>query len=340
MADRETCSAVEERLFPVAGETTPGVLRRRVRRILAAVAPEAVKERAARARQRLFVQVRACDVPGVSEWFAHLSSEDSVLCWAAIDEAAHQSKACDPGRSIDQCRAEALADLILGRAEVSAHVIFPIPVGGEGAPGGSGHPDDSGQAEDRYHPDDRDGVREASDLLDAGAHEPHQQPRNGDAFFRHASGVEVGGLGVIQGDVIERLLNRFETTISAMFVDVKTGTTLGTTSALYRPPVRMRELVRLRDGTCRFPGCPVAARRCDLDHVVPWSSESSRPSADGWGRTEPGNLMCLCRRHHRLKTQARWTPMLDPVTAAVTWSDPYGERWLTRPVDHRQPDVA
>lgn len=32
--------------------------------------------------------------------------------------------------------------------------------------------------------------------------------------------------------------------------------------------------------------------------------------------------------------------MLDPVTAEVTWTDPYGERWLTHPIDHREPDVA
>ncbi len=55
LADRETFAAVEEKLFPVRPEMTPGALRRRVRRILAAVAPEAVKEQAVRARQRLFV---------------------------------------------------------------------------------------------------------------------------------------------------------------------------------------------------------------------------------------------------------------------------------------------
>ncbi len=57
-----------------------------------------------------------------------------MLCWAAIDEAAHQTKADDPTRGIDQCRAEALADLILARVEVSAHVIIPLPVSDDADP--------------------------------------------------------------------------------------------------------------------------------------------------------------------------------------------------------------
>ncbi|MGB5951637.1 MAG: DUF222 domain-containing protein [Ornithinimicrobium sp.] len=128
LASATTCQLVEEQIYPVLPEMTPGAFRRRVRRAVAAVDPEAVKADAARSRQQLFVSVRGCDVPGVSEWFARLNTEDSVLSWAAIDAAGHQAKAENPTRSIDQCRAEALADLILGRAEVTTSVVIPVPI--------------------------------------------------------------------------------------------------------------------------------------------------------------------------------------------------------------------
>ncbi len=87
----------------------------------------------------------------------------------------------------------------------------------------------------------------------------------------------------------------------------------GPGSAAYRPGARIARLVRLRDGRCRFPGCSVAARFCDLDHVRPWPA----------GPTSAANLMCLCRRHHRVKQLPGWSVRLDP-DGRATWSDPTG----------------
>ncbi len=49
LADRQTCAAVEEVVFPRAVECTPGELHRLVRRTLDELAPEMVRARAARA---------------------------------------------------------------------------------------------------------------------------------------------------------------------------------------------------------------------------------------------------------------------------------------------------
>lgn len=51
-----------------------------------------------------------------------------------------------------------------------------------------------------------------------------------------------------------------------------------------------RRALRLRDLTCRFPGCH-QTRHLDAHHLVPWQ--------DG-GRTDLENLAMLCRRHHVL----------------------------------------
>jgi len=90
----------------------------------------------------------------------------------------------------------------------------------------------------------------------------------------------------------------------------------------YRPGRALRRLVRRRDRRCRFPGCAVPARQCDLDHVVPWPA----------GPTAAFNLMCLCRRHHRIKQRWRWRVRIDP-DAIVEWTDPSGRRVRTYPAD-------
>ncbi|MDF2093835.1 hypothetical protein P0Y31_15910 [Knoellia sp. 3-2P3] len=51
------------------------------------------------------------------------------------------------------------------------------------------------------------------------------------------------------------------------------------------------------------------------------------------GPTEQGNLMCLCRHHHRLKQQERWAVEMTP-DGVVTWTTPVGDRFTTWPVDH------
>jgi hypothetical protein len=62
----------------------------------------------------------------------------------------------------------------------------------------------------------------------------------------------------------------------------------------YRPTDPLYRFVRLRDRRCRFPGCRVRARCCDLDHQVPFPH----------GCTAHDNLACLCEHHHRLSHQA------------------------------------
>ncbi len=84
----------------------------------------------------------------------------------------------------------------------------------------------------------------------------------------------------------------------------------------YQVPPRLREAIIARDRTCRFPGCTVPARNCDLDHSVPHPR----------GPTCHCDLACLCRSHLRLKTSVRWT-LINHGLGHLTWISPSGKTY-------------
>jgi hypothetical protein len=103
-------------------------------------------------------------------------------------------------------------------------------------------------------------------------------------------------------------------------VDALTGRALELGTDRYRPTPAMIEQVQAIDGYCRAPGCQAPARRCDLDHHVPYPH----------GPTTVANLGPLHRRHHNLKTAGLWscTPLPDP-DATLRARDGRGLAWRT-----------
>lgn len=92
----------------------------------------------------------------------------------------------------------------------------------------------------------------------------------------------------------------------------------------YRPSAALDEFVRMRDLTCRFPGCDQPAEVCDIDHATPWPL----------GLTHPSNLRCLCRKHHLLRTfrcgEGGWRGRQDP-DGTIVWTAPSGHSYTTVP---------
>ncbi len=89
----------------------------------------------------------------------------------------------------------------------------------------------------------------------------------------------------------------------------------------YRPSAKLAEFVRIRDMTCRFPGCDQPTEFCDIDHTLPYPL----------GPTHPSNLKCLCRKHHLLKTF--WTGWRDVQLpdGTIIWTAPNGHTYTTHP---------
>jgi len=103
-----------------------------------------------------------------------------------------------------------------------------------------------------------------------------------------------GGEPVAQPWVRE--LARSEHTVLRRLVTDPLGQLLDTTVLAYRPPEALRQALHWRDGTCRVAGCSARVAETDLDHELAY---------DRGGTTSAGNLRCLCRKHHNMKSHGR-----------------------------------
>jgi hypothetical protein len=131
----------------------------------------------------------------------------------------------------------------------------------------------------------------------------------------------IGGFGVLPAEDA-RLLAAGDARWRHVLTCRTTGAVLDVGTLSYRPPAALDRHVRLRDGTCRFPGCEVPARECDLDHLIPFPL----------GPTSAENLHSLCRRHHGLKHEGGWTVESAP-SQGLRWTSPQGATATTYPDD-------
>lgn len=162
----------------------------------------------------------------------------------------------------------------------------------------------------------------------AGAHDESLPPIR-DVLHRPGSidHVQIPGLGVIPADVITAILRAGSLTLRRALLDTTTGALLTGPSPArtpYKPSHALAEAIRLRDGTCRFPGCTRPAEHADIDHVNPYDPDN--PDA----QTTGSNLQCLCRTHHRAKQSGAWTVTMTP-DGICTWTAITGEQRFTYP---------
>ena len=62
-------------------------------------------------------------------------------------------------------------------------------------------------------------------------------------------------------------------------------------------------LLVLRDGHCRHPGCDRKPAWCEAHHVIPWQKG---------GETKLANLVLKCSRHHHIGHLPGWSERMDP----------------------------
>ncbi len=368
---------------PWFGVETGPQLRRRVRRMLARVSPDLVRQRARRARAESRLE-RWAGEPGVDTWHGTFPSEEAAVAWAAVDALAQRYVDDGTCERVDRARAKALTDLVTGNATVEVAVVLTVPQdptgpdGPEVGPADDTHGEQSGDTPGfprpgsaevaPPHPQDlvevpglrpsepllvprgwlRALTRQAADAAAAPAASRRDRrrlrvrschPDTGAALTDHDTALTGHG-AVSTGPGDDR--HGGSGAVPSGSAPSRSGPPgpgpgpSGSSpsgsgppgSGGYRPARALAELVRARDGHCRFPGCHVAARFCDLDHVRPW------PVAP----TTAANLLCLCRRHHRVKQRPRWSVRLHP-DGTASWTDPTGLVRSTDPLDTLHPLV-
>ena len=344
IAPSDVADAVVTALDPHLGDDS-SKLRQRTRVLLSRISPDLVRERAKRARAATGLR-RWVGEPGVDEWHGTFPSEDAASAWAAIDKLAHELVADGTCSNIEQARGKALTDLVTGHATVDVQVVLTVPA--DCAPRSTAATEDDQRAGKTPTPTSVPTIHESAPTPAA------EDPSHSRATSDGASATPVDGgsddalmhvqgarpsepLLVRRGWLRDHLTKqpprprRGRPKVTPVLVpcDPLTGARLDPHDHLatdaYRPSAQLVALVKARDGRCRFPGCSVAARFCDLDHVRPWPT----------GRTAARNLLTLCRRHHRIKQRPGWRLHLaDDATA--TWTDPSGRVRTTAPLDALQ----
>lgn len=244
--------------YAASSSATPAQVRRHGQRLLLTLDPDGARRRRERARRRRDVSLRP-DEHGMAWLSAYLPAEIAQTCFGRIDGYARAtlSDDLDDERSLGARRADALINrLLTGQLDGNAPGDAVRPIGA----------------------DVRINVTVPINVL---------------------AGVDDGpghldGYGAIDADHVRELAFSDDATWRRLLTDAVSDTVLDVGTTRYRPPARLERHVRLRDVTCRWPGCQVSAQRCDLDHTTPFPE----------GSTSDDNLVALCRRHHRLKTLA------------------------------------
>jgi hypothetical protein len=230
--DVSVARLVEARVLPRMPEQTVGATRKALHRAVVAVDPHGAQVRHEAQREQRRVMLRP-EYEGMATVELYTTAHLGAGIMAVIDRHA-KNPALDDRRTLDQRRADTLADLILG---------------GAGVPG-------NGTSQTSEVPalvkvtvglDTLLGIDDAPGEL---------------AGYGPVTAQTARALACTEGSIWRRLIT-----------DPGTGALVKTDPTTYRPTAEVRRHVEARDRICAFPSCRMPAERCDLDHVVPFDHD-------------------------------------------------------------------
>ncbi len=263
-------------VLPVAPEKTTGQLRDMLRRKALAADPAYVTARRKQAEASRSVQLHAADDGTAALMAFGLDAARASAAFARIGAIARARHAAGTatGGTLEQIRADVFLELLEGKHSSAPAGVIQLEVSVETLAGLNENPGKLGS----FGPVAADIARQIA-----------RSHRYGQWQFAVRGG---DGSLLLQGltrarppkqDPADRFAN----------------------SALQR-------WIRLRDRTCRAPGCRMPARRSQIDHTI--------RHTDG-GPTQHDNLGALCEYHHHAKDFGGWQ-LTQTAPGRFTWTSP------------------
>ncbi|WJL95907.1 DUF222 domain-containing protein [Microbacterium sp. ET2] len=133
---------------------------------------------------------------------------------------------------------------------------------------------------------------------------------------------DLAGVGPIDAKTARLLAGNSHGTWERLLTHPITGLTMAVDT--YQRTKPMDRFLKGRDKHCRWPGCRMPARKCEVDH--------NHDAALG-GKTEICNLCCLCQRHHSMKQFTAWKVRQLP-GGVMEWTSPTGRIHIDNPPGH------
>ncbi len=125
--DLQACAKVEDVLLDRLPGLDPARVTGVIRTVATRIAADQMRETTKKNRKDRYVEV--CPGPdGTTMWSAQLPTGPSAAMWDAIKRHGDTIAQDNPSLTLDQARADALADLVLSNVTVTARVTLGIPV--------------------------------------------------------------------------------------------------------------------------------------------------------------------------------------------------------------------
>ncbi|KQV04944.1 HNH endonuclease signature motif containing protein [Leifsonia sp. Root112D2] len=287
----EALEQFESAALPFAKTLTVSRFERKARVLRERAHPQTIAERHVAAVDDRRIELQPAR-DGMSWFSALLPAPSAQAIYDRATELAVGLQSPDEPRTLTQLRADVLTDLLVD-GTTDAPGASADAVGARGAPGGLGH-----------------GIRArvlvTVPVLTLLGHS--EEPGS------------LEGYGPIDADTARRLAAHAPS-FTRILTHPETGCVLSVGRERYVVPQDLRTWLRVRDETCRFPGCARGAARCDLDHTLDWQHG---------GRTEHDNLAHLCPSHHKVKHHTAWT-VTNARDGTLEWVSPTAHHYTTQP---------